>query len=70
MIASYPRFSRANGTVLTKNRLTISLLLGRTIQMFAGRQCGVSFKMLRSQRFGNGVLLAEPFAQINEPTAM
>jgi hypothetical protein len=42
----------------------------RLVQMFAGRQVCVFFKMLRPQRFGNGVLAAEPFAEVNQLAAM
>ena len=38
--------------------------------MLARRQFRVLFQMLRAQRFGDGVFLAEPFAQINQPAAL
>ena len=38
--------------------------------MFARRQIRVFFKMLRTQRFGNGVLAAEPFAEVNQLAAL
>jgi len=40
------------------------------IQMFAGRKLGKFIQMLRTQRFGNGVFLVEPFAKINQLAAM
>jgi hypothetical protein len=38
----------------------------RFVQMLAGWQIGVFLKMCRAQRFGNGVLAAEPFAEVNQ----
>jgi hypothetical protein len=34
--------------------------------MFARRQFGELFKVLRSERLGNDVLAAEPFAEVNQ----
>ncbi len=38
----------------------------RFIQVFARRQVGEFFKMLRPERLGNDVLAAEPFAEVNQ----
>src|ERR1035437_7282450 len=40
------------------------------VQIFTGRQVGVFFKMLRLERFGNGVFAVEPFTEINELAAL
>ena len=38
--------------------------------MFARRQAGVSFKILRAQWLGNHVFAAGPFAEINQLAAV
>ena len=38
--------------------------------MFARRQVGVFLEMFRLERFGNGVLAAEPFAEVNQLAAL
>ncbi len=38
----------------------------RAVQVLAGRQFLVLLEMLRAQRFRDGVLLAEPFAQVHK----
>src|ERR1017187_2241223 len=40
------------------------------VEILARRQVGVFFKMLRLERFGNGMLATEPFAEVNELAAM
>jgi hypothetical protein len=42
----------------------------RFVQMFARRQVGELFKMLRSERLGNDVFASEPFAEVNQPAPM
>lgn len=42
----------------------------RPVEMFAGQQIGVFFKMFRAQRFGNDVLVIKPLAEVNELAAM
>lgn len=37
--------------------------------MFARRQAGVFFKMLRAQWLGNHVFALEPLAEVNQPAA-
>lgn len=44
--------------------------LFRLIQMFAGRQVGIFFEVIRSQRLADGVFLGEPFAQIYQLAAL
>jgi hypothetical protein len=41
-------------------------ILFRFVQVFAGRQVGVFLKVFRAQRFGDGVLGVEPFAEVYE----
>ena len=38
--------------------------------MVAGRQVGVFLKMFWTQRLGNGVLAAQPFAEVNQLAAV
>jgi len=42
----------------------------RHIQISARGQIGVFFKMFRAQRLGNHMLAAQPFAEINQFTAV
>ena len=45
-------------------------IIFRLVQMFARRQVGEFFKMLRPQRLGDGVLAAEPFAEVDQFAAL
>ena len=40
------------------------------IQFVARWQIGILLQVLRAQRFGNGVFAAQPFAQVNQLTAV
>ena len=40
------------------------------IEMFTRRQVRIFLKMFRLERLGNGVLAAEPFAEVNQPAAL
>jgi len=42
----------------------------RVIQMPASREVRILLQMLRAQRTGDGVFLAEPFAQVNQPATV
>ena len=42
----------------------------RFVQMLARRQFGKLFKMLGTQRLGNGMFAAKPFAQVNQLAAL
>src|SRR5207302_8770373 len=57
-------------TRMLRLRCLIFVVRVRAIQVFARRQIGVFFEMLRSERFDDGILLIEPFAEVNELAAL
>src|SRR6266480_1746341 len=57
-------------TLMLRLRCLIFVVRVRAIQVFAWRQIGVFFEMPRPERFADGVLLIEPFAQVNELAAL